>query len=482
MTNGRSPSEIFDDIHSQINKLAFALSRVGMLDSESPGRLAAAYMSQLLHLLVGVDLKVSPQEVDLINAFNSAHHSAGDVLDMVRFYSERDYDFFSTVPELLVACADSDAVTGHNIAAQFVSLIESACNIVIAVDGKTLAEVGVVTDYVRRLREYLAGRGLTTRASISHETLDEQVTYHHDGQFTDGTDDAPEKEPASNARSLEKDDDDFPSRAETLEDLLKRLDSLVGLESVKRDVASLINHIKIAELRRERGIPSPPLSLHLVFTGNPGTGKTTVARLIARIYQKLGLLRRGHLVETDRSGLVGGYVGQTALKVREVVSESLGGVLFIDEAYSLTSTTSSSDYGREAVDTLLKLMEDFRNDLIVIVAGYSEPMRGFLKSNPGLVSRFNKFIDFHDYSTYELLRIFEGMAAELRLSLTQAAEKKLIALFEREHAERSNDFANGRLVRNIFETTLTNQSDRLTPLKEITDSDLCTLVEEDIPS
>ena len=195
----------------------------------------------------------------------------------------------------------------------------------------------------------------------------------------------------------------------TLEQLLAELDGLCGLEKVKRDVKSLVNLVKVRRLRQQADLPVPPMSLHLVFLGNPGTGKTTVARLLAGIYRAIGVLSKGQLVEVDRSGLVAGFVGQTALKTQQAVEKALGGVLFIDEAYALTNTGSPGDFGREAVEVLLKNMEDHRDELIVIVAGYTGPMEAFLHSNPGLESRFNKYFVFDDYDGGQLMDIFRSM-------------------------------------------------------------------------
>ena len=264
----------------------------------------------------------------------------------------------------------------------------------------------------------------------------------------------------------------------SLEGYLDELNKLVGLEKVKKDVNSLINLVRIRKLRSERGIKQPSMSLHLVFSGNPGTGKTTVARLLSKIYCEIGLLSKGHLVETDRSGLVGGFVGQTAIKTQEVIQSALGGILFIDEAYSLTSK-SENDYGAEAIDTLLKAMEDHRDDLIVIVAGYPALMDKFLYSNPGLESRFNKFIYFEDYNEEELYNIFQLMSKESNLTINEAGDNYLKEYFKKVYENRSSNFANGRAVRNLFEEVITNQANRLANKSEITDDELNTLTYED---
>mgnify|MGYP004561967211 CR=1 FL=1 len=278
----------------------------------------------------------------------------------------------------------------------------------------------------------------------------------------------------SEDHDIDNDDDVAVTQevTESLDELLEQLNDLTGLDAVKKDVTSMINMLKIQQVRQQRGMKATPMSLHLVFYGNPGTGKTTVARLLAKIYYRMGVLSKGHLIETDRAGLVGGYVGQTALKVKKVVKRALGGILFIDEAYTLTRSQGGNDYGQEAVDTLLKCMEDHRDDLIVIVAGYPDLMAQFLESNPGLQSRFNKYIDFVDYKPDELLNIFKNKCKSQGYVLSEKAQYYAGNYFKELYEKRDKNFANGRDVRNFFEKALARQANRLASRSNLTNEQL----------
>lgn len=267
-------------------------------------------------------------------------------------------------------------------------------------------------------------------------------------------------------------------KPENMEDLKKELDSYIGLEDVKNEVNTLINLVTIQKLRKENGLPVNDLSLHMVFSGNPGTGKTMIARLMARIYKSLGILSKGQLVEVDRSGLVAGYVGQTAIKTSEVIEKAKGGVLFVDEAYALTNR-GGNDYGQEAVDTLLKAMEDNREDLIVIVAGYVELMEEFIHSNPGLESRFNRFLHFPDYSLDEMMAIFDMRCSQSGYTLAEDARPILRDVIKLESMDVKG-FGNARGIRNLFERTVTAQANRLAADPDITKEDLMTFTADDI--
>lgn len=273
-----------------------------------------------------------------------------------------------------------------------------------------------------------------------------------------------------------------PAAQSRIEALLSELNAYIGLESVKTEIAELVNSLRADQLRRSAGKPVVTRSRHMVFYGNPGTGKTTVARLVATIYEALGFLSKGHLITTDRAGLIGQYLGQTAPKVKEVVESALGGVLFIDEAYSLTPPNSHDLYGQEAVQQLLLLMEEHRDDLVVIVAGYQDEMVRFLDSNPGLRSRFTKKLLFEDYTPEQMVKIFEKLCSDNGFQLDAGAEGKLLNVFRTAYSRRDKTFGNARLVRNSFEKAVSKLDSRVVTTGLTNLTALMTITEADIPA
>ena len=291
---------------------------------------------------------------------------------------------------------------------------------------------------------------------------------------------APARQKAQAAVKEEKKEAEEAPEPPKLEEVLAELDGLCGLDQVKKDVKSLINLVKVRKLRQEAGLPVPPMSLHLVFMGNPGTGKTTVARLLAKIYHAIGVLSKGQLVEVDRSGLVAGFVGQTAIKTQEVIQKAIGGVLFIDEAYALVNQENGNDFGHESIEVLLKNMEDHRDDLIVIVAGYTNLMEKFIHSNPGLESRFNKYFFFEDYNAGQLLAIFRSMCKKNGYTLSKEAETWAEQDFKDLYDNRDENFGNARDVRNLFEKAVARHSDRVAQLEAPTKEQLMELLPQDL--
>ena len=404
--------------------------------------LRALLNKELLRLtayIVGQDRNAAQEAVDVMSVALDRSFTADEI---IREDQENKQDgTYDKIPLNFAISNDPNSETVAMVTGFLMPLFENYGKLIAIYTGKIVSldgDCSLVTDYIDRLRICF---GVEAEAETDAGKCEETGAG-------DCADTATEAE----------DELDEP---EKLEDLLAELDSLVGLENVKEEVRTMTNIVRIGKLRESRGLKQTESSLHMVFSGNPGTGKTTVARLVARIYRALGVLSKGHLVETDRSDLVAGYVGQTAIKTSEVIQKAMGGVLFIDEAYALTNKGSETDFGQEAIETILKEMEDNRGDFIVIAAGYTELMEKFLSSNPGLRSRFSKTLFFADYNAEQMFAIFEGLCQKAGMSITDDAGEKMREYFRNLYDNRDENFANARDVRNAFEKILANQSNRL---------------------
>jgi len=338
----------------------------------------------------------------------------------------------------------------------------------------------LMTDNLQKLSEELnkINGGMNDLASDDKIKSSMEVLGELDKQKLDAMDKPENKETidsqnsTATAADTEQEENKEPEKSG-----MEELEELIGLDNIKSDVKELVSFVKVQKMRADMGKKTVPVSLHLVFNGNPGTGKTTIARILAKLYKEIGVLSKGQLVEVDRSGLVAGFVGQTATKTQEKIQEAMGGVLFIDEAYTLAK--EGSDYGQEAIDTILKAMEDHRDDFVVIVAGYTDLMEKFISSNPGLKSRFNKYITFPDYTAEELVKIFEMRCNKYEYILTKDATKALNAIIKYKVENKDDNFANAREARNLFEAVVTNQATRVASIDNPTEEDMNTIDKAD---
>lgn len=331
-------------------------------------------------------------------------------------------------------------------------------------ENTTIEEVQAVTAVIEMLNDYCDEQNIKECSGISD--LNSFITPQKENKNVEAIE---HKTPATDQKEKNID-----SRC-----AMEKLSRLIGLKNVKEEITAIVNFAKVQNMRKSMNLPVTKVSYHLVFTGNPGTGKTTVARLVAEIYKDLGLISRGHLTETDRGDLVAGYVGQTAIKTKEIIEKAMGGVLFIDEAYSLTNKDDQG-YGQEAIDTLLKEMEDHRDDFVVIAAGYDGLMEDFINSNPGLQSRFTHYVHFDDYTGDELYGIFEQFCSSNKYELSEDANEPLKKYFKKLADKHGNNFGNAREVRNFFENAISKQANRISSSSDISKEEIVTIKAVDL--
>lgn len=460
MTMDAKLKEQFDDMFlecGRLNKLGYSVND----ETPSLAEFLKYTLAMMMIYISMCDRHADPREAQFINETLGMELTEKDLEKIGKENSIKGNDVAEALKSFCVPViqAHYDGNTEYD-SAKLVSFVNTVGINIIAADGNADEQQTAVLG------------SLTFRLRVFCES--------HMKKLEENKQEKERRQESSKRRAAEAEEKENAGSEESLEQLMEQLNSLVGLDGVKREIYSLSNLIKVHKLREERGFVQPEMSLHLVFTGNPGTGKTTVARLISKIYNRLGVIPTDKLVEVDRSGLVSGYVGKTAIKTKEVCESALGGVLFIDEAYTLTANASKNDFGIEAINTIMKFMEDNRGEFVLICAGYTDLMEEFLSSNPGLKSRFNRFIHFDDYDPGELTEIFLSLCADYKLEPCFDAVDYTKRFFECRCSSALDCFANGRDVRNFFERVISRQADRLAPMEHISDSQLLTITLEDV--
>lgn len=438
-----------DTIQSRI------LECYNILEKYDLGNLLEEFQDEILHagyLIAILDGELDKAEYETLNSFFKTRYQPDTLRDTYHEKIDDKDSFLNKIPEIIKQIAEREKKANFGIQAilydtrEFFYAFKLMGSIMITCNGKRMKiQINALDQFLRKIIYYVLE--VENRLDVL-----KNPDYHET--------DEPEEKKALPANSKPTISENSLENEELLT-LMEEIDAMVGLEPVKKEIHNLVNLMRMRVLRKAKGLEIPNISMHLVFTGNPGTGKTIMARKIAQIYKCLGILSTGVFVETERSGLVAGYMGQTAEQVRKKVEEAKGGVLFIDEAYTLSNSGNEGDYGQEAIDTLLKFMEDLREDFVLIVAGYPREMEQFLKSNPGLKSRFNKYIYFDDYSAEELYQIFLQLCKKNDYVLDNAAEDSLLYIITDMVAKKGREFANARDIRNYFEKVITNQANRV---------------------